>query len=232
MAVVTGKTAAAMDTIADASVISGAVDGSGHLILTTQGGNHVDAGSVVGPTGSTGAAGSTGSTGATGPTGPSGAVPGLIAMWPTGSPPTGWLLCDGSAVSRTTYAVLFAIIGTTFGTGDGSTTFNLPNMQGKYVRQDTAALGASAGAATHDHDLAGGTPQAHAQITIITGPGPNTQINRITVASYTANFQATTGSSNTTSESNAVTTGAQVNGHTASSSNLPPYLNLNFIIKT
>lgn len=42
--------------------------------------------------------------------------------------PTGWLLCDGSAVSRTTYANLFTAIGTAWGTGDGSTTFNIPNM--------------------------------------------------------------------------------------------------------
>jgi microcystin-dependent protein len=233
MATVTGKTAEAMDAIADASIVTGAVDGSGHLILTTHGGDDVDAGSVVGPTGATGATGSTGSTGATGPTGPSGAVPGIINMWGTGSAPTGWLLCDGSAVSRTSFAALFAVIGTTFGTGDGSTTFNIPNMQGKYARMDTAALGGTGGAASHDHDLVGGTPTGIAQITIITGPGPNTQINRVTgQPTYTANFQATTGSSNTTSESNPITSGALLSGHTASSSNLPPYLNLNFIIKT
>lgn len=51
-----------------------------------------------------------------------------------GSPPdtaTGWLVCDGSAVSRTTYALLFSTIGTTYGAGDGSTTFNLPDMRGR-----------------------------------------------------------------------------------------------------
>ena len=48
--------------------------------------------------------------------------------------PTGWLLCDGSAVSRTGYAALFAVIGTTYGTGDGSTTFNLPNLVDKFVQ--------------------------------------------------------------------------------------------------
>ena len=42
--------------------------------------------------------------------------------------PDGYLLCDGSAISRTTYAALFAVIGTAYGTGDGSTTFNLPNF--------------------------------------------------------------------------------------------------------
>lgn len=47
------------------------------------------------------------------------------------SSPSGWLLCDGSAVSRTAYAELFAAISTTYGTGDGSTTFNLPDMRGR-----------------------------------------------------------------------------------------------------
>ena len=47
------------------------------------------------------------------------------------SPDASWLVCDGSAVSRTTYASLFAVLGTTYGVGDGSTTFNLPNMKGR-----------------------------------------------------------------------------------------------------
>jgi phage-related tail fiber protein len=44
--------------------------------------------------------------------------------------PTGWLLCDGLAVSRSTYAALFAVIGTAFGVGNGSTTFNVPDISG------------------------------------------------------------------------------------------------------
>ena len=47
--------------------------------------------------------------------------------------PIGWLICDGRAISRTTYANLFAIIGTQYGAGDGSTTFNIPNLKGKVV---------------------------------------------------------------------------------------------------
>ena len=50
------------------------------------------------------------------------------------SAPTGWLLCDGSAVSRTTYADLFTVIGETHGSGDGSTTFNLPDYRGRFLR--------------------------------------------------------------------------------------------------
>lgn len=62
------------------------------------------------------------------------AVPGDIKMCATQTEPNGWLWCDGSAVSRATYAALFAAIGTTFGAGDGSTTFNLPDLRGEFVR--------------------------------------------------------------------------------------------------
>lgn len=48
--------------------------------------------------------------------------------------PGGWLLCDGSQVSRTTYANLYAIVGNAFGVGDGSTTFNLPDLRGRFLR--------------------------------------------------------------------------------------------------
>lgn len=58
---------------------------------------------------------------------------GVINPWAgvAGSPPTGWLLCDGTAVSRSTYSTLFGIVGTAYGVGDNSTTFNLPNLKGK-----------------------------------------------------------------------------------------------------
>ena len=57
---------------------------------------------------------------------------GFISMYSSSTPPTGWLSCDGSAVSRTTYADLFAVISTSYGSGDGSTTFNLPNLKGRF----------------------------------------------------------------------------------------------------
>ena len=47
--------------------------------------------------------------------------------------PEGWLQCNGAAVSRTTYAALFAVVGTKYGSGDGSTTFNLPNLHHKFI---------------------------------------------------------------------------------------------------
>lgn len=63
-----------------------------------------------------------------------GAPAGTIHSFAGSSAPVGWLLCDGSAISRTTYAALFAAISTAFGAGDGSTTFNLPNTAGAFLR--------------------------------------------------------------------------------------------------
>lgn len=54
--------------------------------------------------------------------------------------PLGWLLCDGSAILRTLYPTLFGIIGTMYGSGDGSTTFNLPDMRGRVLRGSTASF--------------------------------------------------------------------------------------------
>lgn len=62
------------------------------------------------------------------------AQPGDIKFTARNSPPTGWLKANGAAVSRTTYAALFAAIGTIYGAGDGSTTFNLPDLRGEFIR--------------------------------------------------------------------------------------------------
>jgi len=59
---------------------------------------------------------------------------GQISFFAMNTPPTGWLKANGAAVSRTTYSALFGAIGTTFGAGDGSTTFNLPDMRGQFPR--------------------------------------------------------------------------------------------------
>jgi microcystin-dependent protein len=58
-------------------------------------------------------------------------VAGSGILWFIATPPTHFLIADGTAISRTTYSVLFAILGTTYGVGDGSTTFNLPDFKGR-----------------------------------------------------------------------------------------------------
>lgn len=79
--------------------------------------------------------------------------------------PIGFLKCNGAAVSRTTYAALFAAIGTTYGAGDGSTTFNLPDLRGEFLRCLDDGRGVDTGRAigsaqdhqmeSHNHTLPG-----------------------------------------------------------------------------
>lgn len=71
---------------------------------------------------------------------------GTVIAFAGNSVPSGFLFCDGSAISRTTYAALYAVIGTTYGSGDGSTTFDLPNLTDKFIQgSDTAGTVKSAG---------------------------------------------------------------------------------------
>lgn len=74
-------------------------------------------------------------------------IPGVIQLYAGSTTPNGWLICNGQAVSRTTYAALYAVIGTTYGAGDGSTTFNVPNLVNKTVRGSNS-LGKTGGADT------------------------------------------------------------------------------------
>lgn len=80
---------------------------------------------------------------------------GLIAPFAGSSPPAGWLLCDGSAVNRATYPALYAAIATTYGSGDGITTFNLPDPRGRVLVGIDGAhtLGNSGGSTTHTMTL-------------------------------------------------------------------------------
>lgn len=62
------------------------------------------------------------------------APPGAVVAFAQNTAPTGWLKCNGANISRSTYSSLFSAIGTTFGVGDGSTTFGLPDLRGEFVR--------------------------------------------------------------------------------------------------
>lgn len=66
-------------------------------------------------------------------TGIEGVNTGIVVPWGSSTIPSGFLLCDGQAVSRTTFSALFAIIGTTYGVGNGSTTFNVPDLQDRTI---------------------------------------------------------------------------------------------------
>lgn len=71
--------------------------------------------------------------------------PGAVIAYAATTPPAGWLLCDGAPVSRNQYAVLFAAIGTAHGTGDGATTFNLPDYRGRFLRGVDRGVGRDPG---------------------------------------------------------------------------------------
>lgn len=92
---------------------------------------------------------------------------GAVFCFAMDTPPAGYLECDGSAVSRATYATLFAAIGTTWGVGDGSTTFNLPDFRGEFLRGWDNGKGTDAARAfassqsganeAHTHSVSGNT---------------------------------------------------------------------------
>jgi microcystin-dependent protein len=146
---------------------------------------------------------------------------GAVTMNAGSTTPTGWLECEGQAVSRSTYADLFAAVGTTYGVGDGSTTFNLPNLQGRVpVGVDTGqtefdALGETGGAKTHTLTTA--------QIPAHTHTLPSYQ-NTNTASSNLNGLANTTGTQNTHTTSSV--------GGGEAHNNLQPYITLNFIIKT
>lgn len=106
-----------MKEIEDTTVVSGSVSTGGNLLLTTRQGAQIDAGYIKGDKGDTG------------PVAP--IVAGIISPFAGSVPPMGWMICNGAAVSRTTYPDLFTAIGTTYGAGDGTSTFNLPDLRGR-----------------------------------------------------------------------------------------------------
>ncbi len=103
--------------------------------------------------------------------------------------PNGWFLCQGQSISRTTYAELFAVIGTSFGAGDGSTTFNIPDM--REVVPVGSGTSARSGIATHDTYSVGGFKDD--QMQSHTHPGPSDGLIINTVAAGTNGGQLGTG---------------------------------------
>ena len=218
---------------------------------------------------------------------PLGSIPaGSITMYGAAAAPTGWLLCDGSAVSRATYATLFGVIGVTYGAGDSTTTFNLPNLKSRFpVGLDSSdaswdALGETGGAKTHTHaghsdhsslshsgtavgdhsslshsggaianesshqHWSSGTTNASNYDTMAAASGgagsPNLPTHTHTYGNWTG---AGSAHSHTFTQPSAHTVSAhsvtQPSAHTISAhsahdspSSVPPYLALNFIIKT
>jgi microcystin-dependent protein len=169
---------------------------------------------------------------------PGGIASGTITMFAGTAAPSGWEICDGRAISRTTYSDLFTAISTTYGSGDGSTTFNVPDLRGRFglgadnmggssanrvVATEADNLGQSSGAEnvtldetqipshTHIFNLKTGASGTHATTKFITS----------------AEQLYTSAGSNTT-----INTGTNSNtGGGLSHTNMPPYITINYIIK-
>ncbi len=94
---------------------------------------------------------------------------GAVVFFAMSSTPPGWLRANGAAVSRTAYAALFSAIGTTFGAGDGATTFNLPDLRGEFARGWDDARGVDAARALGSAQSDGFKSHTHTVVATVTG---------------------------------------------------------------
>lgn len=179
---------------------------------------------------------------------------GAVIPFAGAAAPGGWLLCSGQAVNRTTYAALFALIGITYGAGDGASTFNVPDLRGRTVagignmggsesNRLSTVIASALGAAGGDQNL-----QSHSHG--VTDPG---HVHGITDPSHfhevqassnggTGSVQQTAGPNGSQAPTNSATTGISINsattgisiqnGGTGGGQNVQPTMELSYIIKT
>ena len=163
-----------------------------------------------------------------------------IVPWSSASVPSGFLECNGQAVSRTTYAALFAIVSTTYGVGDGSSTFNVPDLQDNVAvgKSGTKSLASTGGAntVTSTGNVGGSTANAtlsEAQLASHAHPGGGTtgisgppQGNSYNTRFYNPTDTGATGSGTGHSHN------MSANFSGDATSVLQPYLTIIYIIKT
>lgn len=164
-----------------------------------------------------------------------GAPTGSVLAFAGTSAPTGWLLCYGQPISRTTYATLFSAIGTTYGVGDGSTTFNVPDLRGRslFGKDDMGGSAASRITVSQKHGVNGSTLGAaggvseHALV--------DAEIPDIDIGTFLSDNPSGTGSgffypsaADTNDSQYSINNGGGDEPHT----NMPPFMIMNHIIKT
>lgn len=167
---------------------------------------------------------------------------GVVVPFAGSSAPSGWLLCAGQVVSRVTYADLFSALGTTYGGGDGSTTFGLPDLRGRGVFGVDNMGGTAAGRVTGGVSgitgttlgAVGGSDAVHNHTHTLTDPGHSHLFDEAGATSLGnaagSNRMAQTGSNNTNTSTS--TTGITLASYGAGGSqNMPPVMMLNMIIK-
>jgi microcystin-dependent protein len=192
---------------------------------------------------------------------------GSIILWSTNTAPSNWLICNGATISRATYATLFAVIGTTYGAGDGSTTFTIPNLMGRVPfgrdsnQTEFDTLAETGGTKTltiaianlpahthtgttnndtHNHSASSNTTGSHTHSYTDFGQSTATVASGSTAPrSMSIGSAETTGSAG--SHSHTITVNSDTHSHTFTTAatgsgtalpSLPPYIVLNYIIKT
>ena len=162
-----------------------------------------------------------------------------IVPWTDASVPSGFLECDGSAVSRTTYADLFAIVGTTYGVGNGSTTFNVPDLQDNVPvgKSNNKALASTGGANTVTVTPSGNISGSTANATLSTAQLASHSHPGGASGGYPAYGNSPSAQTNNTGSAGSGSghshnMSANFSGTASNPSVLQPYLALIYIIKT
>jgi microcystin-dependent protein len=158
-------------------------------------------------------------------------ITGEIRLFAGSTAPSGFLLCDGQAVSRSTFASLYAVVGDTYGAGDGSTNFNVPNFKGR------SAIGSGQGAGLTDRALgSSGGEEAH-QLSVSEIPAHNHLVNCTAADAVSidvgGNLLASPGTAiykNTTPSTTMATSMIANTGGDGSHNTMMPYLTVNYII--
>lgn len=153
-----------------------------------------------------------------------------ILPYAASAAPTGYLLCDGAAISRTTYSTLFGLLGTTYGAGDGSTTFNIPDLRGRVIAGQDDMGGASANRLTGqtggvDGDVLGGSGGAETHTLSIAEMPAHTH-------TYTAHDALGATGSGGDAQLRTATESTSSTGGGGAHNNVQPTIILNYIIKT
>lgn len=179
---------------------------------------------------------------------------GSIIAWGKATVPQNWLLCDGSVISRTTYASLFAAIGTTYGAGNGTTTFQLPDLRGRVpVGKNGGSFGslgasggeetvtltaAQSGSPSHTHPFSGSTNTTGAHTHVLSGSnggsvnlGPSVTSNSNGDFGYVLPGGRANSAGDHSHTFSGTTAGSTATNASASHTNVQPYQVVNYIIK-
>lgn len=168
-------------------------------------------------------------------------APGDVKSTAATTVPSGWLLCDGSAISRSTYSALFTAIGTTYGTGNGSTTFNVPDLRGRVIAGRDDMGGTVAGRLTNPSFTQVGQNGIAGTLGAVGGNEKHWHLQTIGADAGTSYMEVDGGGSGHTSvvttdrvtfaNSGRATTGSRQDG-TYDATSIQPTMVLNVVIKT